>query len=64
MVTIRHSRANAQKLFGYLLKEHHLRCRPVTEQGLEAVRISTHVFNTHADCDRIIAGVTAAARTF
>jgi hypothetical protein len=34
----------------------------VTEQGLEAVRISTHVFNSHADCARIIAGVRAAAR--
>ncbi|HTO04821.1 MAG TPA: aminotransferase class V-fold PLP-dependent enzyme, partial [Opitutus sp.] len=62
IVTISHHRANASEFFGYLRKEHHLRCRPVTEQGLEAVRISTHVFNSHADCQRIIAGVAAAAR--
>ena len=62
IVTIRHQRANASKLFGYLLQEHRLRCRPVTELGLEAVRISTHVFNSHADCERVIAGVTAATR--
>ena len=62
MVTLRHPRANAGKFYGYLLKEHRLRCRPVTEQGLEAVRISTHVFNSEADCTRIIAGVSAAAR--
>ena len=62
MVTIRHPRANAAKFYTYLLKEHRLRCRPVTEQGLEAVRISTHVFNSLADCDRVIKGVAASLR--
>jgi selenocysteine lyase/cysteine desulfurase len=62
MVTIRHHRADAAKFFGYLLKEHRLRCRPVTEQGLEAVRISMHVFNSHDDCARILASVRAATR--
>jgi selenocysteine lyase/cysteine desulfurase len=62
MVTIAHARASAGKLFEYLAKEHHLRCRPVTEQGLQAVRISTHVFNSHAECERVIAGVQASAR--
>lgn len=63
MVTIRHQRADAAKLFGFQLKQHRLRCRPVTEQGLEAVRISTHVFNSRADCARVIAGVRDAGRT-
>jgi selenocysteine lyase/cysteine desulfurase len=63
MIAIRHPRANAAKLFGYLLKEHRLRCRPVTEQGLEAVRISLHVFNSSADCARIITGVRQASQT-
>lgn len=62
MTTIRHDRADAGKLFGYLLEKHRLRCRPVTEQGLNAVRISTHVFNSTADCERVIAGVRASAR--
>jgi selenocysteine lyase/cysteine desulfurase len=62
MTTIRHSRAGAHKLFGYLLEKHRLRCRPVTEQGLEAVRISTHVFTSRADCERVITAVHAAAK--
>lgn len=62
IVTVRHARANASKFFGYLMEQHGLRCRPVTEQGLEAVRISLHVFNSPADCARVIAAVRAAAR--
>jgi selenocysteine lyase/cysteine desulfurase len=62
MITIRHHTATAAKLFEFLLKRHGLRCRPVTEQGLEAVRISTHVFNSRADCARVIDGVRDAAQ--
>lgn len=62
MTTITHARAGAGKLFNYLWKEHSLRCRPVTEQGLQAVRISTHVFNSPAECERVIAGVRASTR--
>jgi selenocysteine lyase/cysteine desulfurase len=62
MTTISHHRADASKLFGYLLKKHRLRCRPVTEQGLQAVRISTHVFTSAADCERVITAVRAAAK--
>ena len=62
MTTIAHARADASKLFGLLMEKHHLRCRPVTEQGLQAVRISTHVFNSPAECERVVAGVRDAAR--
>lgn len=62
ITTIRHARADAGRLFGYLLDKHRLRCRPVIEQQLGAVRISTHVFNSRADGERVIAGVRAAAR--
>jgi len=62
MTTITHSRATAGKLFNYLAKKHQLRCRPVTEQGLQALRISTHAFNSPAECERVITGVRAAAR--
>jgi selenocysteine lyase/cysteine desulfurase len=64
MTTIRHARATASGLFNFLKEDRGLRCRPVTEQGLQAVRISTHVFNSHAECERVIAGVRAAARAF
>ncbi len=62
ITTIRHARADARKFFGYLLEKHRLRCRPVTEQELGAVRISTHVFNSRADTERVITAVRAAAR--
>jgi len=38
-----------------------LRCRVVTERGLDAVRISTHIFNSFDECDRAIAGTRKAA---
>ena len=62
MVTFKHPRAGASALFGYLLAKHRLRCRPVSEQGLEAIRVSTHIFNTPEDCKRVIAGVRSALR--
>jgi selenocysteine lyase/cysteine desulfurase len=64
IATFRHSRAGAHAMFGYLMKEHGLRCRPVTEQGLEAIRVSTHIFNSPAECDRVVAAVRAASRVF
>jgi selenocysteine lyase/cysteine desulfurase len=36
-----------------------LRCRIVTERGLDALRISTHIFNSRADCDRVVEGTRA-----
>jgi selenocysteine lyase/cysteine desulfurase len=62
MTTIRHARAGAHRLFEYLFKRHDLRCRVVTEQGLEALRISTHVFTSRADCERIVAAVRQSVR--
>lgn len=51
------------KLFGYLLSEHKLRCRVVTEVGLDALRVSTHVFNNRDECDRVIEGTRQARQT-
>ena len=62
ITTIRHPRADAHRLFGYLLNQHRLRCRPVTEQDLGAVRISTHVFNSVAENERVITAVRASVR--
>jgi selenocysteine lyase/cysteine desulfurase len=64
IATFRHSRAGAHAMFGYLMKEHGLRCRPVTEQGLEEIRVATHLFNSPAECDRVVAAVRAASRVF
>jgi len=35
-----------------------IRCRPVTEEKLNALRVSTHLFNSPAECDALIAGVS------
>ncbi len=37
-----------------------LRCRVVTERGLDALRVSTHLFNTGAECDRVVEATAAA----
>jgi selenocysteine lyase/cysteine desulfurase len=47
-------------LFRYLLSEHSLRARVVSEQGLDALRVSTHIFNNIDHCDRVIAATRAA----
>ena len=39
------------------LGEAGLRCRIVTEAGLDAVRVSTHLFNSAAEVDRLVAAV-------
>ena len=62
MTTIQHPRADASKFFNYLLEKHRLRCRPVTEQGMQALRISTHIFTLQEDCDRVVAAVKTSIR--
>lgn len=62
IMTVRHARAEAEKLFGYLVKSHGLRCRPVTEQGLNAIRVSTHVFNSSEHARRVVTALRGAAR--
>lgn len=36
------------------LSDQGLRCRIVRERGIDAVRVSTHLFNSEAECDRVI----------
>jgi selenocysteine lyase/cysteine desulfurase len=59
MIAFRTPRLAYDKLFGRLLSEHQLRCRPVSEQKLNAVRVSTHLCNGLDECDRLVAGLTA-----
>ncbi len=51
------------QLFGRLLREHAMRTRPVTEQKLNALRVSTHVFNSPAECDALVAAVEKILRS-
>jgi len=54
ITTFKTDRVPYDKLFGYFLREHKLRCRVVSERGLNALRVSTHIFNTVAECDRVV----------
>ena len=44
-------------LTSQLMRKYQLRCRQVTEQKLNAVRVSTHIFNSKQDCDRVMESV-------
>lgn len=58
IITFRSARIAYDALFGRLVKDYGLRCRPVSELKLNAVRVSTHLCNSVDECDRLIAAVT------
>lgn len=60
ITTFRTDRVPYDALFRHLLEEHGLRCRVVTERGLDALRVSTHIFNSREECDRVLAGTKDA----
>ncbi len=62
MVTFEIPGMEATKVFSHLLGQHGLRCRPVTEVGLQAIRVSTHIFNQASDVDRVVEAVRAFPR--
>ncbi len=62
ITTFRMRAVPCQKLFGFLLEKHHLRCRPVSEEGLDAIRVAPHVFNNSAEIDTLVDAVGHAAR--
>lgn len=51
------------KLFGRLMKEYSIRCRPVSEQKLDALRVSTHLFNSPTECAALVEAVEKCVRT-
>jgi len=57
MLTFRVEGMTGAKVFQKLFEAQRLRCRPVNEENLEAVRVSFHVFNTTEECERLLAGV-------
>ena len=60
MTTYRSDTVPYDHLYRILLEKYRLRCRVVTEQGLDALRVSTHLFNSKADCDRVLEATRAA----
>ena len=46
-----------------LMGEYRMRCRQVSERELNAVRVSTHLFNSKSECDRVIEAVAEIAKS-
>lgn len=44
-----------------LHERHRIRVRPVPEHGLKGLRVSTHIYNTYAEIDRLVAALSALA---
>ncbi|MBL9188490.1 MAG: aminotransferase class V-fold PLP-dependent enzyme [Opitutaceae bacterium] len=63
MITFRTATVPHDKLFSRLMSARAIRCRPVTEEKLNALRVSTHIFNSPAECDALIVGVEEILRT-
>lgn len=63
MVTFRATRVPHDQLYGRLLRDHAMRTRPVTEQKLNALRVSTHLFNSPAECEALVAAVEKILRS-
>jgi selenocysteine lyase/cysteine desulfurase len=63
MVTFRCASVTYDTLFNRLMEQHAMRCRPVTERGLNALRVSTHIFNSPAECDALVAAVEKIVRS-
>ena len=59
MTTLRTARVPYDVLYR-AYSEAQMRCRIVTEQGLNAVRVSTHIFNNEDECDRVVAATRQA----
>jgi selenocysteine lyase/cysteine desulfurase len=63
MITFRAAKVPYDQLFARLLKDHAIRARPVSEQKLNALRVSTHVFNSPAECDSLVVGMEKILRS-
>jgi selenocysteine lyase/cysteine desulfurase len=60
ILTFRSEKMAYSELNQALSREHHLRLRVVTEQDLNAIRVSLHVFNSEEHVDRVVEGVREA----
>ena len=60
ITTFKSDRVPYMDLYRFLGTEFKLRCRIVSERGLDAVRVSTHIFNSKAECDKVVEAVNTA----
>ncbi|MEZ4699462.1 MAG: hypothetical protein R2834_03950 [Rhodothermales bacterium] len=67
MTTFKSEKSRYDELFHVLLGEHKMRCRVVTERGVDALRVSTHIFNNEEEVDRLaeaVRGICAGKQGF
>ncbi len=62
ILTFRTPRLSYEQVFSRLLGDHQLRTRPVSEVDLNAIRISTHLFNSPEECDRLVGALDEVLR--
>ncbi len=62
ITTFRSATMPYDRMLAYLQPTHKMRLRSVTEVGLNAIRVSTHVYNSAAEVDRLIEGVRLGQR--
>lgn len=60
MTTFQTENVPYDELYRFFLQEFKLRCRVVTERDLNAIRVSTHIFNNMVECDRVVEATVAA----
>ncbi len=60
IITFRLQNMPYGKLQSFLASKYQLRTRGIYEGGLDALRISLHLYNSPADVERVLAGVAAA----
>ncbi|MDZ7344134.1 MAG: aminotransferase class V-fold PLP-dependent enzyme [candidate division KSB1 bacterium] len=61
IITFKMKNIDCQKLQSFLAEKYKLRTRGVNEAGLEALRVSWHIYNSWEEVNRALEGVRAAA---
>jgi len=57
IITFKSSKVSFDPFNNALSRDYKLRCRRVTEQGLNAVRVSPHIYNSLEECARLVEAV-------
>ena len=59
ITTFQFDRVPYKEVYRRLVTDHKLRCRIVSERGLDAIRVSTHIFNNRDECDQVVEAIRA-----
>ena len=62
IVTFRLPNLPYQELQSFMIQKHRLRVRGIYEGGLDAIRVSLHLYNTVEEVERVLEAVAAAKK--